>query len=195
MTFSTVDQEFDTVSGFLLKRTKDMVNKYRQLLVRETQVRRSTLLTFTAHVLFSLHLQYHHPQIKWMHVKFQILLSLTRILIAVSGLKMYAFQVDICSKWDKCKFKWLGRAPTHWKPLLGSVWDRVFDGMSTGFHSRRVRLQKWWCWSVSSSRLSATLWRRTDGELAETQVSDCYFYHREALCARLQQKMLFSRTA
>uniref|UniRef100_A0A3Q2D4V8 Si:ch211-168d23.3 n=1 Tax=Cyprinodon variegatus TaxID=28743 RepID=A0A3Q2D4V8_CYPVA len=26
------DQEFDTVSGFLLKRTKDMVNKYRQLL-------------------------------------------------------------------------------------------------------------------------------------------------------------------
>lgn len=35
----TVDQEFDTVSGFLLKRTKDMVNKYRQLLVREAQVR------------------------------------------------------------------------------------------------------------------------------------------------------------
>lgn len=35
-----MDQEFDTVSGFLLKRTKDMVNKYRQLLVRETQVRR-----------------------------------------------------------------------------------------------------------------------------------------------------------
>ncbi|XP_026163563.1 BRD4-interacting chromatin-remodeling complex-associated protein [Mastacembelus armatus] len=35
--FSLVDQEFDTVSGFLLKRTKDMVNKYRQLLVRETQ--------------------------------------------------------------------------------------------------------------------------------------------------------------
>ncbi|XP_037097052.1 BRD4-interacting chromatin-remodeling complex-associated protein isoform X2 [Syngnathus acus] len=31
-----VDQEFDTVSGFLLKRTKDMVNKYRQLLVKET---------------------------------------------------------------------------------------------------------------------------------------------------------------
>ncbi|XP_061700360.1 BRD4-interacting chromatin-remodeling complex-associated protein [Syngnathoides biaculeatus] len=31
-----VDQEFDTVSRFLLKRTKDMVNKYRQLLVRET---------------------------------------------------------------------------------------------------------------------------------------------------------------
>uniref|UniRef100_A0A3B4ZNL8 Si:ch211-168d23.3 n=1 Tax=Stegastes partitus TaxID=144197 RepID=A0A3B4ZNL8_9TELE len=27
-----LDQEFDTVSGFLLKRTKDMVNKYRQLL-------------------------------------------------------------------------------------------------------------------------------------------------------------------
>lgn len=39
--FSTVDQEFDTVSGFLLKRTKDMVNKYRQLLVREAQVRLS----------------------------------------------------------------------------------------------------------------------------------------------------------
>lgn len=37
---STVDQEFDSVSGFLLKRTKDMVNKYRQLLVREAQVRR-----------------------------------------------------------------------------------------------------------------------------------------------------------
>lgn len=37
--FFTVDQEFDTVSGFLLKRTKDMVNKYRQLLVREAQVR------------------------------------------------------------------------------------------------------------------------------------------------------------
>ncbi|XP_041827710.1 BRD4-interacting chromatin-remodeling complex-associated protein isoform X2 [Melanotaenia boesemani] len=35
--FMLVDQEFDTVSGFLLKRTKDMVNKYRQLLVRETQ--------------------------------------------------------------------------------------------------------------------------------------------------------------
>ncbi|KAM9341442.1 BRD4-interacting chromatin-remodeling complex-associated protein [Symphorus nematophorus] len=35
--FSLVDQEFDTVSGFLLKRTKDMVNKYRQLLVREAQ--------------------------------------------------------------------------------------------------------------------------------------------------------------
>ncbi|XP_028293674.1 BRD4-interacting chromatin-remodeling complex-associated protein isoform X2 [Gouania willdenowi] len=35
--FSLVDQEFDTVSGFLLKRTKDMVNKYRQLLFRETQ--------------------------------------------------------------------------------------------------------------------------------------------------------------
>ncbi|XP_015253004.1 PREDICTED: glioma tumor suppressor candidate region gene 1 protein-like isoform X1 [Cyprinodon variegatus] len=35
--FNTVDQEFDTVSGFLLKRTKDMVNKYRQLLVKETQ--------------------------------------------------------------------------------------------------------------------------------------------------------------
>ncbi|XP_040925260.1 BRD4-interacting chromatin-remodeling complex-associated protein [Betta splendens] len=35
--FNLVDQEFDTVSGFLLKRTKDMVNKYRQLLVRETQ--------------------------------------------------------------------------------------------------------------------------------------------------------------
>nr|XP_057934452.1 BRD4-interacting chromatin-remodeling complex-associated protein isoform X2 [Doryrhamphus excisus] len=35
--FALVDQEFDTVSGFLLRRTKDMVNKYRQLLVRETQ--------------------------------------------------------------------------------------------------------------------------------------------------------------
>ncbi|XP_061843613.2 BRD4-interacting chromatin-remodeling complex-associated protein [Nerophis lumbriciformis] len=35
--FTLVDQEFDTVSGFLLKRTKDMVNKYRQLLVKETQ--------------------------------------------------------------------------------------------------------------------------------------------------------------
>ncbi|XP_035466523.1 BRD4-interacting chromatin-remodeling complex-associated protein [Scophthalmus maximus] len=35
--FSLVDQEFDSVSGFLLKRTKDMVNKYRQLLVREAQ--------------------------------------------------------------------------------------------------------------------------------------------------------------
>lgn len=34
----TVDQEFHIVSGFLLKRTKDMVNKYRQLLVREAQV-------------------------------------------------------------------------------------------------------------------------------------------------------------
>uniref|UniRef100_A0A3B3VWB4 Si:ch211-168d23.3 n=1 Tax=Poecilia latipinna TaxID=48699 RepID=A0A3B3VWB4_9TELE len=32
-----LDQEFDSVSGFLLKRTKDMVNKYRQLLVKETQ--------------------------------------------------------------------------------------------------------------------------------------------------------------
>uniref|UniRef100_A0A1A7YJ47 GLTSCR protein conserved domain-containing protein n=2 Tax=Iconisemion striatum TaxID=60296 RepID=A0A1A7YJ47_9TELE len=35
--FHLVDQEFDSVSGFLLKRTKDMVNKYRQLLVKETQ--------------------------------------------------------------------------------------------------------------------------------------------------------------
>ncbi|XP_029943063.1 BRD4-interacting chromatin-remodeling complex-associated protein [Salarias fasciatus] len=35
--FGLVDQEFDTVSGFLLKRTKDMINKYRQLLVREAQ--------------------------------------------------------------------------------------------------------------------------------------------------------------
>ncbi|KAJ3613131.1 hypothetical protein NHX12_019383 [Muraenolepis orangiensis] len=35
--FRSVDQEFDTVSGFLLKRTKDMVNKYRQLLVAEAQ--------------------------------------------------------------------------------------------------------------------------------------------------------------
>ncbi|XP_071375783.1 BRD4-interacting chromatin-remodeling complex-associated protein [Centroberyx affinis] len=35
--FNSVDQEFDTVSGFLLKRTKDMVNKYRQLLIGETQ--------------------------------------------------------------------------------------------------------------------------------------------------------------
>ncbi|XP_054651696.1 BRD4-interacting chromatin-remodeling complex-associated protein isoform X2 [Dunckerocampus dactyliophorus] len=35
--FTLVDQEFDTVSRFLLRRTKDMVNKYRQLLVRETQ--------------------------------------------------------------------------------------------------------------------------------------------------------------
>lgn len=35
----TVDQEFDIVSSFLLKRTKDMVNKYRQLLVKEAQVR------------------------------------------------------------------------------------------------------------------------------------------------------------
>ncbi|KAM9354084.1 BRD4-interacting chromatin-remodeling complex-associated protein [Pholidichthys leucotaenia] len=35
--FNLVDQEFDTMSGFLLKRTKDMVNKYRQLLVREAQ--------------------------------------------------------------------------------------------------------------------------------------------------------------
>ncbi|TNM96039.1 hypothetical protein fugu_017122, partial [Takifugu bimaculatus] len=35
--FTSVDQEFDIVSSFLLKRTKDMVNKYRQLLVREAQ--------------------------------------------------------------------------------------------------------------------------------------------------------------
>lgn len=35
---STVDQEFDSISCLLLKRTKDMVNKYRQLLVREAQV-------------------------------------------------------------------------------------------------------------------------------------------------------------
>lgn len=34
-----VDREFDTVSSFLLRRTKDMVNKYRQLLVRDAQVR------------------------------------------------------------------------------------------------------------------------------------------------------------
>ncbi|XP_077416158.1 BRD4-interacting chromatin-remodeling complex-associated protein isoform X2 [Vanacampus margaritifer] len=33
-----VDQEFDTVSRFLLQRTKDMVNKYRQLLVQEAWV-------------------------------------------------------------------------------------------------------------------------------------------------------------
>ena len=42
--FPSVDQEFDTVSGFLLKRTKDMVNKYRQLLVREAQVRHNMQL-------------------------------------------------------------------------------------------------------------------------------------------------------
>lgn len=36
-----MDQEFDSMSYFLLKRTKDMVNKYRQLLVKETQVERS----------------------------------------------------------------------------------------------------------------------------------------------------------
>uniref|UniRef100_A0A8C7Z6F3 Si:ch211-168d23.3 n=1 Tax=Oryzias sinensis TaxID=183150 RepID=A0A8C7Z6F3_9TELE len=35
--FILVDQEFDSMSYFLLKRTKDMVNKYRQLLVKETQ--------------------------------------------------------------------------------------------------------------------------------------------------------------
>ncbi|KAM3870939.1 BRD4-interacting chromatin-remodeling complex-associated protein [Diretmus argenteus] len=35
--FTLVDREFDTVSGFLLKRTKDMVNKYRQLLIGEAQ--------------------------------------------------------------------------------------------------------------------------------------------------------------
>ncbi|XP_034015828.1 BRD4-interacting chromatin-remodeling complex-associated protein isoform X2 [Thalassophryne amazonica] len=35
--FTLVDQEFDTVSAFLVKRTKDMVNKYRQLLLREAQ--------------------------------------------------------------------------------------------------------------------------------------------------------------
>ncbi|XP_017270766.1 BRD4-interacting chromatin-remodeling complex-associated protein isoform X2 [Kryptolebias marmoratus] len=35
--FNLVDWEFYTMSGFLLKRTKDMVNKYRQLLVKETQ--------------------------------------------------------------------------------------------------------------------------------------------------------------
>ncbi|XP_056151421.1 BRD4-interacting chromatin-remodeling complex-associated protein [Lampris incognitus] len=34
---SLVDLEFDSVSGFLLKRTKDMVNKYRQLLIAEAQ--------------------------------------------------------------------------------------------------------------------------------------------------------------
>ena len=38
-----MDQEFDSVSGFLLKRTKDMVNKYRQLLVAEAQVRQRCL--------------------------------------------------------------------------------------------------------------------------------------------------------
>ncbi|KAG7510207.1 hypothetical protein JOB18_016079 [Solea senegalensis] len=35
--FTSVDQEFDTVSCFLLRRTKDMVNKYRQLLLKEAQ--------------------------------------------------------------------------------------------------------------------------------------------------------------
>ncbi|KAJ8340924.1 hypothetical protein SKAU_G00332150 [Synaphobranchus kaupii] len=35
--FLTVDQQFDTVSGILLKRTKDMLNKYRQLLLGEAQ--------------------------------------------------------------------------------------------------------------------------------------------------------------
>ncbi|XP_031643520.1 BRD4-interacting chromatin-remodeling complex-associated protein isoform X2 [Oncorhynchus kisutch] len=33
--FNLVDKQFDTVSGFLLKRTKDMINKYRQLLLGE----------------------------------------------------------------------------------------------------------------------------------------------------------------
>ncbi|XP_067100058.1 LOW QUALITY PROTEIN: BRD4-interacting chromatin-remodeling complex-associated protein [Osmerus mordax] len=35
--FSSVDEQFDSVSAFLLNRTKDMVNKYRQLLVGEAQ--------------------------------------------------------------------------------------------------------------------------------------------------------------
>ncbi|KAJ8289639.1 hypothetical protein GJAV_G00003610, partial [Gymnothorax javanicus] len=35
--FITVDQQFDAVSGVLLKRTKDMLNKYRQLLLGEAQ--------------------------------------------------------------------------------------------------------------------------------------------------------------
>ncbi|XP_035262627.1 BRD4-interacting chromatin-remodeling complex-associated protein [Anguilla anguilla] len=35
--FLTVDQQFDAVSGILLKRTKDMLNKYRQLLLGEAQ--------------------------------------------------------------------------------------------------------------------------------------------------------------
>ncbi|XP_036398169.1 BRD4-interacting chromatin-remodeling complex-associated protein [Megalops cyprinoides] len=35
--FLTVDEQFDTVSGILLKRTKDMLNKYRQLLLGEAQ--------------------------------------------------------------------------------------------------------------------------------------------------------------
>ncbi|CDQ94747.1 unnamed protein product [Oncorhynchus mykiss] len=37
--FNLVDKQFDTVSGFLLKRTKDMLNKYRQLLLGEALVR------------------------------------------------------------------------------------------------------------------------------------------------------------
>lgn len=44
----TVDQEFDSVSCFLLKRTKDMVNKYRQLLVREAQVRLISTVNMSA---------------------------------------------------------------------------------------------------------------------------------------------------
>ncbi|XP_028981598.2 BRD4-interacting chromatin-remodeling complex-associated protein isoform X2 [Esox lucius] len=33
--FDAVDEQFDSVSGFLLKRTKDMLNRYRQLLLGE----------------------------------------------------------------------------------------------------------------------------------------------------------------
>ncbi|KAJ7988779.1 hypothetical protein DPEC_G00312750 [Dallia pectoralis] len=33
--FNTVDEQFDSVSGFLLKRTNDMLNRYRQLLLGE----------------------------------------------------------------------------------------------------------------------------------------------------------------
>lgn len=87
----SVDQEFDTVSGFLLKRTKDMVNKYRQLLVREAQVR-------------------------------------------------------------------IKRASASSQRCLGrQMMPCVTGGMWTCFHSRRVRRQRWWCWSVSSSRLSDAL--------------------------------------
>jgi len=41
--------------------------------------------------------------------------------------------------------------------LCGAVrWSGLFDEIWTDFHSRRVRRQRWWCWSVSSFRPSDT---------------------------------------
>lgn len=71
----------------------------------------------------------------------------------------------------KADMKHYTATKSTWLPLAPEETNSRCNGMLTGFHSRRVHQQRWWCWSVSSSRLSDLLWWRTDGEPAEIQVS------------------------